>query len=78
MAYTLTDIKVGQRVRYRHNTSAISCCHNGGTVSGEGVVNMIFDFRNDPPIGIERRPGDATLHCVFAHEIVEIVGETPE
>lgn len=73
MAFTMDDIKVGQRVRYQHGGGAISCCHNGKSVSGEGTVARIFDLKHEPPIGLAIREGDSMLHCVFAHEIIEII-----
>lgn len=73
MTYTMDEIRVGQRVRYRHGSGAISCCHNGRSASGEGIVTRIFDLKYDPPIGIAHQAGETRLHCVFAHEITEIV-----
>lgn len=75
--FTMADVRVGQRVTWRHGTGGISACINGGTVTGSGVIARIWDFRHDPPIGVHVDGTDGRrLHCVFAQELVTI--EDPE
>lgn len=36
--HTTKGYKIGQRIRYRYLMGAISCCHNGRVIKGEGTI----------------------------------------
>jgi hypothetical protein len=67
---------IGDFVRFNYGGAAISAQMNGHRYEGQGIIRKIWLFQNEPPIGIETRPG-GPLTCVFPREITHTLALGP-